>query len=47
VHTFKRDPPSMRAASRCTAALLEAIRPLVVTHVPGANAVLDATDAPR
>ena len=32
---------------RCTAALLEAIRPLLVTYVPGANAVLDATDAPR
>jgi hypothetical protein len=46
VHTFKRDPPSMRAASRCTAALLEAIRPLVVAHVPGAASVLDAASAP-
>lgn len=46
VHTFTRDPPSMRAASRCTAALLEAIRPLVVAHVPGAAAVLDAAEPP-
>jgi hypothetical protein len=46
VHTFTRDPPSMRAASCCVAALLEAIRPLVSVHVPGATLVLDAAGSP-
>jgi hypothetical protein len=42
VYTYSSDPPSMRAASRCVAALLESIRPLVVVHLPGADAVLQA-----
>lgn len=47
VHTFKRDPPSMRAASRCVEALLDAIGPLVSMHVPGAAQVLYPVDTPR
>lgn len=44
VYTYSSDPPSMRAAGRCVAALLDAIRPLVLAHVPGAGDVLGAAD---
>lgn len=46
VYTYTADPPSMRAATRCVAALLEAIRPLVVAHVPGAAALPGLSDPP-
>jgi hypothetical protein len=36
VYTYSSDPPSMRAAGRCVAALLDGIRPLILAHVPGA-----------
>jgi len=42
VYTYTVDPPSMRAATRCVADLLQAIRPLVDAHVPGAAALLRA-----
>jgi hypothetical protein len=44
VYTYSSDPPSMRAASRCVAALLDTIRPLVAAHVPGAEGVLGPAD---
>jgi hypothetical protein len=44
VYTYSSDPPSMRAASRCVASMLDAIRPLVVAHVPGAAGVLGPAD---
>ena len=44
VYTYTIDPPSMRAATRCVADLLEAIRPLLEAHVPGAAAALGAPE---
>jgi hypothetical protein len=46
VYTYKDAPPSMRAASRCVAAMLDAIRPLVAIHVPGAAGVVEPAQAP-
>jgi len=44
VYAYTGDPPSMRGSTRCVAAMLDAIRPLVLAYVPGADGVLGAPE---